>query len=493
LRLSKEAFQAWFEGQEDNTRLKDYRDYDNYYYGKFDDIEMPKHIEESLGVDLAIHANYCRAIVDTKVQYICGGPLSITALSEEEDDEEADSGEKYLYRVYKANNLLHRNATKTTRIHTKKGDVFLKVAYDEENKSWMQAFFDKFKGLFKSGDIKDREFAQNVKVRVLKPDNVFPKYADDDYEDMQMCAIKYYEYSDDGDQEWRAQVWYPEVVESWVRKDDAGWEFEDEEENELGFVPIVHIKNGNDDREFGVSDLYVMHESQNLLNKTLTDLMLTMDYQAFQRLIIIGAMTRRGQKWDISPGTVQEIPNADASVEVIEAADIAPLLETVRELKSTICEVTQTPQVALGNVEGGIPSGYALRIHYQPLENKAAEAILALQNGFMQLNYMLFALANVHDKDYGMWDTEITFKSGLPIDEMSVVEKHTKQLANGTLSVDSAMQAEGVEDIEAEKAKIAEEGYDVYGGAERTVQEAEALAATLENVELTTEPRPEEV
>jgi hypothetical protein len=106
---------------------------------------------------------------------------------------------------------------------------------------------------------------------------------------------------------------------------------------------------------------------------------------------------------------------------------------------------------------------------------------------------MLFALANVHDKDYGMWDTEITFKSGLPIDEMSVVEKHTKQLANGTLSVDSAMQAEGVEDIEAEKAKIAEEGYDVYGGAERTVQEAEALAATLENVELTTEPRPEEV
>jgi len=434
---------------------------------------------------VALDANYCQTIIDTKVDYICGAPIGITVLSTAETEARAREAEEWLYDAYRANRLLYYNMIKAIRIMAKKGDVFVQASYDVDGEG---------------------EFHDKLKVRVLKPDNCYPKYADDDYEEMELVAIKRYSYTDAGDREWSMQVWYPDIIQKWIEVEvgvqtDTGsvesvleWQLQEVLPNPYNVIPIVHIPNIIDDREFGISDLRVMTKLQDAFNKTLTDLSLVEDYQAFQRVMIIGGMMKPDQVIDVSPGSAQIIPNDKASVVVIEAADLKPFVDVIEVLKDTISEVTRTPRISLGSIKGTVPSGFALRVVNMPLESKCAEAISLLKQGFSQVNKILFAIGAAEgEPDYTELDTEMQFTSGLPIDETAIVEKHEKQLKSGTISQETAMQEEGIEDVDAEKAKIRSEQFDVYGGVERAVEESEALAKALEGEQLFGTPAPEEV
>lgn len=482
--LSDTVFEGWINEAEGHQRLSDYRDYQNYYLGNFDDITLPDHIKEALGVDVAMHANFCRPIIDTKVEYICGTPIGLTVESTPETEAAAKEAEEWLYKVYKKNKLFYHNMIKTVRILSTKGDVFLKAILDDENGNG--------------------ELHKRLKVRILKPENCFPKYATDDYEELELMAIKYYSYSSSGDVIWHAQVWYPDVLQVWdlsttgtddkQNVTDHEWTRVEDLENPFGVIPAIHIPNIINDMEFGISDLQVMTEMQDVFNKTITDMALTMDYQAFKRIFVLGATTKTGQRVDISPGAVHHVPNENAKIEEIDAAQVTPFLDAMDKLKETICEVTQTPQIALGNIKGGVPSGYALRIHYQPLENKSNETISLLQGAFQELNQILFRIAVKNGMpDWTGLETKLQFTSGLPIDKKATVETHEKQIKMGTLSVETAMEEEGVPDTDAEKAKIQAESFDVFGGTERAVQEATALAKSLEGEQFFAEAAPGEV
>lgn len=484
--LRDDVFRAWIDEAERHSRFVDYETFENYYLGNFDDIPLPKHIADALGVDVATHVNFSKTIIDTKVQYICGGPIAITVLSTPETKERAKEAEQYLIQVYKNNRLLFHNYLKANRILAKKGDVFLKAFWDED----------------------EPDEDKRLKVRVIKPENGFPKYKTDDYEEMELCALKYFEFDENGDKQHLAQVWYPDVLQGWVLSSADGstdenddpdemdheWKLDVEDTNDFGLIPVVHIPNIIDDREFGISDISPMTELQNAMNKTMTDFLLNMDYQAFTRLFIIGAQMKPGVQIDVSPGAAHMLPNSDAKVTVVEASDMQPFINAIDKVKQLICEVTQTPQIALGTIEGGIPSGYALKIHYQPLENKAQETKSLLQEAFQQLNRIIFAIAKANGvADYTDLETTLTFVPGLPIDQQNIVVTHTAQLANKTLSTETAMQEEGVEDVDAEKAKIAAEEIDLFGGIDRVAAETAALQESLAGVDFFSEAAPAEV
>ena len=485
--LSKEAFQAWITEAESNQRLSDYELYERYYLGQFGEIDLPKHVADCLdNTDVAMWANICRPIVDTVVQYICGERIGITV---EGETIETEAAEDALYTVYKNNGLLYRNMLKAIRIMCKKGDTFLSVSKNDDTpKKWYKKVLERIAFWREYNS----HYWNSIKVRVLNPTFVFPKYASDDYEELECVAIKYFEFDDDGEKVWKAKVIYPDMIQYWVLESvgddeddveaqDHTWEFESEEPNKYGFIPIVHIPNTIDDREFGISDLHDVTKIQNMLLKTLTDLMLSMDYQSFQRTYIFGAMTRSGEQIDQSPGNVVQIPNPDAKVTFIPNAEMTPFLEVIKMLKQLGCEVSQTPQIALGTIEGGIPSGYALRIHYQPLENKCNEKKAMLQDAFQELNWMIFAMGAIDGQsDYSTATTKLQFVGGLPVDKTEIVERHEKQIAMGTISTDSAMQEEGVEDVDAEKEKIQAEQYDVYGADTRAADEAQAIVKGAE-------------
>jgi len=440
MNMVRESFLRWLHEQRYHERLRNYQIYDAYYNGDHE-VDIPRKVKAALESELGMVSNYCRVVVDTAVDYICSGEIGIEVRPGESDQDTASEAEALLYEVYEANQLLHEEMLKAITIMGKKGDVFLKL-YIEDNE---------------------------IKVRVLRPDICFPRYRSDDYKDMLHCAVKWFD--EEGEEEnssvqpslrggWKAQVFRPDVVEYYKlgeteETEYSQWELVDTVPNQLGFIPIVHIKNTVDDLEFGVSDLQVMTDLQDALNKTITDMLLTMDNQAFQRMFIFGGQTQKGHEISMEPGMVTEVPNENGKVQVVEAADISPFMESMKEIVDQICTVTSIPRFGFPKSAGGQVSGYALRVHHIPLERKCGKKKTILRSGFEKLNRMIFAAARLLGMgDYTDLSTKIQFAGGLPVDEEAHMRVHEMELRNKIKSRRTVMQERGIVDIDAEMAQI---------------------------------------
>ena len=439
MNMVHESFLRWLHHQRNHGRLSNYAVYDGYYNGDHE-VDIPPKVKAALESELGTVNNYCRVVVDSAVDYICGGEVGIEVRAIEQGQDKASKAEALLYDVYNANQLLHEEMLKAITIMGKKGDVFLKL-YIEDNQ---------------------------IKIRILRPDICFPKYRSDDYKEMLYCAIKWFDDEMEDEQagisvsprqRWKAQVFRPDVVEYYelgesAETEHSQWELLKIEENVLGFIPVVHMKNTIDDLEFGVSDLQVVVDLQDALNKTMTDMLLTMDNQAFQRMFIFGAQSPKGREISMEPGMITEVPNENGKLEVVQPADVTPFIEAMREIVDQICTVASMPKVAFSK-QGGPASGYALRVHYVPLERKCRKKEIILRNRFAELNGMIFAAARVLGLgDYTKLRTRIQFAGGLPIDEEARMQVHEMELRNKVKSRRSVMQERGIEDVDAEMSLI---------------------------------------
>ena len=460
MNLVQESFRRWLHLQRNHERLANYRTYESYYNGDHE-VNIPAKVRAALESELGTVNNYCRLVVDSAVDYICGGQIGIEVSQRGTPEEigstemsvpsEARMAEALLYDVYEANQLLYEEMLKTVTIMGKKGDVFLKLYIEDDE----------------------------IKVRVLRPDIVFPRYRWDDYKQLMYCAIKWFDEGGESTEEddvdmsivgsptsrnggrgWKAQVFRREVVEYYELGESAEteysqWRLVDVVENKLGFIPVVHIKNTVDDLEYGVSDLQVMTDLQDALNKTITDLLLTMDNQAFQRLFVFGAQTPRGHEISMEPGIVTEVPNENGKVQVVQSADIDPFIQAMKEIVDQICTVTSIPKTAFTGGGGFAQSGYALRLHYVPLERKCGKKVVILKNRFAELNRMIFAAARLLGLgDYTGFRTRMQFAGGLPIDEETRMKVQEMELRNRIKSRRTVMQERGIEDVGAELAQI---------------------------------------
>jgi SPP1 family phage portal protein len=446
--MVRESFLRWLHEQRYHERLRNYRIYDAYYNGDHE-VDIPRKVKAALESELGTVSNYCRVVVDTAVDYICGGEIGIEVRSDAGNQDAASEAEALLYDVYEANQLLYEEMLKAVTIMGKKGDVFLKLYMEDDE----------------------------IKVRALRPDICFPRYRSDDYKDMLLCAVKWFEEEEnpprppftkggriglktkEGRKGWKAQVFRPDVVEYYElgeteETEYSQWDLVDTVPNQLGFIPIVHIKNTVDDLEFGVSDLQVMADLQDALNKTVTDMLLTMDNQAFQRMFIFGGQAQKGHEISMEPGMITEVPNEDGKVQVVQAADISPFMETMKEIVDQICTVTSIPRFGFPK-SGGQVSGYALRVHHIPLERKCGKKKTILMSGFGKLNRMIFAAAKLLGMgDYTEFNTKMQFAGGLPVDEEAHMRVHEMELRSKIKSRRTVMQERGIVDIDAEIAQI---------------------------------------
>jgi len=441
MNMVQESFLHWLHYQRNHERLSNYSVYDGYYNGDHE-VSIPPKVKLALESELGTVNNYCRVVVDAAVDYICGGETGIQVISDVESQEKASKAEALLYDVYEANQLLYEEMLKTATVMGKKGDVFLKLYIDNNQ----------------------------IKIRVLRPDICFPRYKSDDYKEMLYCAIKWFDDEEEPDstsptgwgvrRKWKAQVFRPNVVEYYElgetsETEYSQWELVDIQKNLLGFIPIVHIKNTVDDLEFGVSDLQVMTDLQDALNKTITDMLLTMDNQAFQRMFIFGGQTPKGHEFNMEPGMITEVPNENGKLEIVQAADISPFIQAMKEIVDQICTVTSIPGMAFSRSTGGPVSGYALRLHYVPLERKCGKKKIILRNRFSELNKMIFAAAKLSGiGNYTEFNTKIQFTGGLPIDEEAQMQVHEMELRNKIKSRRTIMQERGLGDIDAEISRI---------------------------------------
>jgi len=437
MNMIKESFQQWLHYQQYHERINNYIIYDGYYNGDHE-VDIPPKVKAALHSELGTINNYCRLVVDTAVEYLCSGDIGIEAKPphgnrSDVNYERAREAEGILYDIYKENQLLYEEMIKAITIMGKKGDVFLKLYLDNDQ----------------------------IKVRVLRPEICFPRYKSDDYKEMLYCAIKWFEENDDETGKiWKSQVFRHDVVEYYELNESfetqhSQWKLVKVEENALGFIPIVHIKNTIDELEFGISDLQVVTDLQDALNKTLTDMLLTMDNQAFQRVFIFGGQTPKGHSLSMEPGIITEVPNENGNLQVVQAADIEPFIQVMQEIVEQICTIASIPRAALTHSTGGPISGYALRLHYIPLQRKCMKKEIILKNRFRELNKMIFRAARLLGMgDYTEFDTEIHFSSGLPIDEEEKMRVHEMELKNRIKSRRRIMQERGIEDIDAEMKLI---------------------------------------
>lgn len=432
MNMIRESFLQWLHYQQYHERLNNYMVYDGYYNGDHE-VDIPSKVKAALESELGTVNNYCRLVVDTAVDYICGSEIGIEVKPLNDKFEEASKAEEMLYKIYSDSQLLYEEMIKTITIMGKKGDVFLKLYLDEDR----------------------------IKIRALRPEICFPRYKSDDYKEMLYCTIKWLDdEEEDTGKKWKAQVFRPDVVEYYELGESSEtrysqWDLIKVERNALGFIPIVHIKNTIDELEFGVSDLQVVTDLQDALNKTVTDMLLTMDNQAFQRMFIFGGQTTKGYKISMEPGVITEVPNENGNLQVVQAADISPFLQVMQEIVDQICTVTSIPRTVLTHTTGNPMSGYALRLHYLPLERKCIKKEIILRNHFRELNKMIFKAAKLLGiGDYTNFDTEIHFTGGLPIDEEAKMHIHEMELKNRIKSRRKIMQERGIENVDAEMEQI---------------------------------------
>jgi len=438
----KESYLRWLDTQRATERLENYTTYDSYYNG-YQDVNIPSQVFKALASELGTRLNLCRIVVDTPVSFMIGdNGIGIEVI---ENNSRGDSGERFLYDVYEENMLLDEEMIKLLTIMGKKGDVFTKLYIDEDDK---------------------------IRIQVLRPELVFPRYESSDYSKMQYCAIKWFDEDTNSEgRRWKAQVFFDDHVDYYELGDsqqDAGstmwqteqaqWEFVSSEDNPLGFIPILHYKNTIDDLEYGVSDLLVMLDLQDAINKTITDMLLTMDNQSFQRLVIFGAQAPKGQELTLEPGKITEVPNENGRLDVINPSEIKPFLDAIDDLIDRVCEVTEMPRLAFSRPEGFPVSGYALRIRTLPLERKCRRKMMVAGNRLKQLNSMIFGAAKYLGKgDYTGFKTRVHFHFGLPTDELSQMQVQEGRLRMKVISRRTVMEQNKVRDIEIELGRIEED------------------------------------
>lgn len=433
--LVNDSFLQWLHNEREHVRLGNYNDYDDYYNGE-QDVDIPVKVKAALDSELGTVLNYCKLIVDTSVDYIAGGDITV------EVPEDLDA-EEFLNDIYDKNDLLTVEMMKLVTVMGKKGDVFLKLFIENDE----------------------------IRVNVLRPDICFPRYRTDSYTDMLYCAVQWWEDEDKFEKtpgKWKAQVFRPDRVDEYEMESDSrfrqdewttqssDWELVKSEENILGFIPIIHLKNTIDDLEFGVSDLQVMTDLQDALNKTITDMLVVMDHQAFQRLYLFGSQSPKGVELSTAPGMITEVSDAGGHIDIVSPSSVEPFVSAMSAIIDHIMTITSTAKVQIMKPDAPLPpSGFALRMHYIPTERKADKKLAVMQSSFRKLNRMILEATRILGKgDFGTPKTRIHFDLGMPVDEISKMQADEGYIRMFVKSPWTVMEENGVEDIPAEMERI---------------------------------------
>lgn len=188
---------------------------------------------------------------------------------------------------------------------------------------------------------------------------------------------------------WRVTVYEEDLITRWITgsKTDTMPEkltglvpYEDdypaETRNEYGIVPVFHLANNTDTGCFGASELRDVGPLQDALNKTICDMLVAMEFGAFQQRVITGLEVQ------LDPDTGKEImpiqsgadrimmfASPDTNVSALPVADVTPFITAKDSFAKDIASVSHTPVWWL-TMGGDFPSGESLKTAESPFVSK---------------------------------------------------------------------------------------------------------------------------
>ena len=335
--------------------------------------------------ELTFRDNFCDVIVDVLAER-----LNVIGFAVESDD---DAVANQLWQWWQANRAdATQGVTHTEAIM--KGDSYVLVDWDMEN--------------------------ERPRFQFQPPDLITPRYWGGTRM-VQFISKKWTEQPElGGSHRTRLNLYWPDRVEKFVAPSSGGvWQqhrdpgetewpqrWTDSAGTPIG-VSMIHFRNRPLSDDFGTSELADIISLQDLLNKTLLDLVRILDTQAFPQRWTLGI--KAPTQWDITPGAVwalQAETLQGARVGEFTASDIEAPKKAIEMFIRHMAGQSRTPQ-HLFHFEGEFPSGEALKTAEAGLVKKAKERQVNFGNSWEDVMGMALKLQAVFGNNSTIPDNTI--------------------------------------------------------------------------------------
>jgi hypothetical protein len=293
-----------------------------------------------------------------------------------------------------------------------------------------------------------------VRLNVLPPDAVAPRYDPHDRRRMLACKIEYV-YG----REIHKEVITPQEILIYDPRDPdrvaASYE------NPLGFIPIVHIRNLDIGEEFGLCSFHNLIPTVDALNEIASFMFEIVKLYADP--VIIGRGMERGslRKQTVDEGgrpvaTVWWVPTPEGSFEFLEwrgnLPDVLAFLDRIQEAIER-----NTPELTLSGLRDRQDiSGYSTSLHLIELVRKVNEMRGSYFTGLERANRMALRILEMQGNgEFGDATHRIIADPVLPVDDERQVR--VLQMENQVLRIKSraTVAAErGIEDVAEELRKV---------------------------------------
>lgn len=339
-----QSIRDWIAQQEEELH-KGYSIYQKYYRGD-QEVRLTRRLKQFLPQDLEFRDNFCEVVVDSVTER-----LQVESFATPADE---DFG-LWVQEVWRVNRMDQEQAV----VHGEailKGDAYVMVDYD-------------------AGERRPRLMFQPADI-------ITPRY-DPSTRKMAFAAKKWQVVAEAGTGPvTRMNIYYPERVEKyilasrawrpWSDEGDSDWPLPwiDAQGEPLG-IPLVHFRNRPMSDDFGVSELHNIIPIQDLLNKSIVDLIMVLDTLGFPQRWGIG-IDAPGATFKTVPGQFWNMKSSDpasAKVGQFDSAGVEGPLRAIETFIQHISAISRTPQ-HLFHLAGGIPSGEALKTSESGLVNK---------------------------------------------------------------------------------------------------------------------------
>jgi len=170
--------------------------------------------------------------------------------------------------------------------------------------------------------------------------------------------------------------------------------------------------------------------------------------------------TKAGAVWDLAGGSPTGTQKADVFKLESQFSYIESLKYHIDSLKAALFEFSETVNLSVDKVSGmGSLSGVALKLLFSAIISKTNKKNTIWSARLRDIYFGTLKLKQVYEgyKIPDDLDIEVIIHNPIPQNEREEIEVATAKLAAGLSSVSSEMNKLGIEDPEAEIAKIIEE------------------------------------
>lgn len=295
-----------------------------------------------------------------------------------------------------------------------------------------------------------------VKLAVLPSHYVFPIYGGErgyDRRQMSECHFVYPMYDEmplrnvslrsRERKEYTKVSWYRETWTNDKIKTYKGEELISEEENLLGEIGIIHIKNHtNKNDDFGISDLKDIIPLQRLYNEKSTDVSDIIDYHASPVTVAYGA---RFDTIERGPDKIWHINSTDAKIENLQLdGDLRATKDFLDRIYKSMLDISGVPEQAMNptNKISNTP-GVAMHMSFMPLVENRSKKILSYGRGLKDINRILLKSYAIVSPEFRKriggittrrFATNVSFGTPLPRDQALELDLLQKRLELGISS-----------------------------------------------------------